>query len=336
MTGTNAFFFDALTLTGFARAAYYLGFPNASLLYFALPLALALLALALPADGGAACRSSSRSSRSASWLAAGAAVYATDSLATAGTRAHIRARRRRTGSTAQASARRATSPSRESNDFLGTQVETWNRNFRGIVVLGKPAPDPCPVEVARVRSDGTLVIAGGRRGPRCSSSTSAAQPSISKDGGRAAHATASSPTAFPPAHTSTRSPAAWHPTAGPANSSTTASGRSEAGRYELTLSLPAGQPAAEGESLSAARSAQVIRPRGHELRLSIPTDRAPTARSSASTCPAHSSADEFSGAAGLRAALRDGQAHVRRATPKRLKRPRPHRAAHRPCRCAPT
>ena len=50
MTGTNAFFFDAPTLTGFARAAYYLGFPNAALLYTALPLVLALLAFTLVGD----------------------------------------------------------------------------------------------------------------------------------------------------------------------------------------------------------------------------------------------------------------------------------------------
>src|SRR2546430_342116 len=48
MTGTAAIFFDPPTLTGFARAAFYLGFPNASLLYIALPLALALLAFMLP------------------------------------------------------------------------------------------------------------------------------------------------------------------------------------------------------------------------------------------------------------------------------------------------
>src|SRR5204862_6323699 len=46
LTGTAGFFFDAFTLTGFARASFYLGLPNASLLYALAPLALGALALA--------------------------------------------------------------------------------------------------------------------------------------------------------------------------------------------------------------------------------------------------------------------------------------------------
>src|SRR5207247_181034 len=45
LTGTAAFFFDSFTLTGFARASFYLGLPNASLLYSLAPLALGALAL---------------------------------------------------------------------------------------------------------------------------------------------------------------------------------------------------------------------------------------------------------------------------------------------------
>src|SRR5437764_527141 len=45
LTGTAAFFFDSVTLSGFAPAAYRLGLANASLLYSLVPLALGALAL---------------------------------------------------------------------------------------------------------------------------------------------------------------------------------------------------------------------------------------------------------------------------------------------------
>ena len=158
MTGTAAFFFDAPTLTGFARAAYYLGLPNASLLYTTLPLALSLLIFALPLTRRGVPQFFALLAIGFS-VAAGAAVYATDRLATAWDARTFGAEPQdwldRSG---LGPARYLSLP--QSNDFLGTQLETWNRNLHGIVVLGKSAPDPFPVEVARVATDGRLVIAG--------------------------------------------------------------------------------------------------------------------------------------------------------------------------------
>jgi hypothetical protein len=158
MTGTAAFFFDAPTLTGFARAAYQFGFPNAALLYGALPLALALLASVV-----------SLTRRGAPHFfalvaiglmgASGVAVYATDRLSSGWDA-------RTFGSDPQDWLDRSgLGPARylslpRSNDFFGTQVESWNRDLQGIVVLGKPATDPYPVEAAHVATDGRLVIAG--------------------------------------------------------------------------------------------------------------------------------------------------------------------------------
>src|SRR5439155_1287747 len=77
-------------------------------------------------------------------LAAGASVYATDRLATQWDA--------RTFSTdppdwldrsGLGPARYLTLP--RSNDFLGTQLESWNRDLRGVILLGKPAFDPYPV-----------------------------------------------------------------------------------------------------------------------------------------------------------------------------------------------
>jgi hypothetical protein len=158
MTGTAAFFFDAPTLTGFARAAYHLGLPNASLLYAAVPLALSLLAFALPLTRRGAPQFFALLGIGLS-LAAGAAVYATDRLATGWDARTFGADPQdwldRSG---LGPARYLTLP--RSNDFLGTQLESWNRDLHGIVVLGKSAPDPYPVEVAHVATDGRLVIAG--------------------------------------------------------------------------------------------------------------------------------------------------------------------------------
>src|SRR5262249_19279816 len=77
LTGTAGFFFDSFTLTGFARASFYLGLTNASLLYSLAPLglgALALVAWRIPYVVA--------SVAIAIALATGAAAYATDRLAT--------------------------------------------------------------------------------------------------------------------------------------------------------------------------------------------------------------------------------------------------------------
>jgi hypothetical protein len=159
MTGTAGFFFDSPTLTAFARAAYRLGgLPNASLLYAAVPLALALLAWAVPLTRRGAPHLFAVLAIALSLLA-GSGVYATDRLATQWDA--------RTFSTdppdwldrsGLGPARYLTLP--RSNDFLGTQLESWNRSLRGIILLGKPAGDPYKVGVAHIAPDGTLLIDG--------------------------------------------------------------------------------------------------------------------------------------------------------------------------------
>jgi hypothetical protein len=48
----------------------------------------------------------------------------------------------------------------QANPFLGTALESWNRDLRGVVLLQTSAPDPFPSSVARVAADGTLEIDG--------------------------------------------------------------------------------------------------------------------------------------------------------------------------------
>jgi hypothetical protein len=159
MTGTAGFFFDSPTLTAFARAAYRLGgLPDASLLYAAVPLALALLAWAVPLTRRGAPQLFAVLAIALS-LVSGTGVYATDRLATQwdartfSTDPPNWLDRSRLGP-----ARYLTLP--RSNDFLGTQLESWNRSLRGVVLLGKPAGDPYQVEVAHIAPDGTLLIDG--------------------------------------------------------------------------------------------------------------------------------------------------------------------------------
>src|SRR5213078_5231090 len=136
----------------------HLGLPNASLLYAAIPLALALLAWALPLTRRGAPHLFALLAICLS-LVAGASVYATDRLATQWDA--------RTFSTDPPDwlDRSGLGPTRyltlpRSNDFLGTQLESWNRDLRGVILLGKPAQDPYAVEVAHIAPDGRLVVAG--------------------------------------------------------------------------------------------------------------------------------------------------------------------------------
>jgi hypothetical protein len=159
MTGTAGFFFDSPTLTAFARAAYKLGgLAEASLLYAAIPLALALLAWAVPLTRRGAPHLFALLAIGLS-LAAGSGVYATDRLATQwdartfGTDPPNWLDRSGLGPAYYLSLPR-------SNDFLGMQLESWNRNLRGVILFGKPAGDPYKLEVAHVGPDGTLLIDG--------------------------------------------------------------------------------------------------------------------------------------------------------------------------------
>jgi hypothetical protein len=158
LTGTAGFFFDSFTLTGFARASFYLGLTNASLLYalatarararsrvaacaFACLVATVAIAIALATGRGRVCDRPPR-----------------DRLR----RAHV-----------QRAAGRLARPLRPrpatylvlpaSDYFVGTGSESWNRDVRHVAVLQTQPPDPFPSTVARIARDGSLEL-GRRRG----------------------------------------------------------------------------------------------------------------------------------------------------------------------------
>jgi hypothetical protein len=150
LTGTAAFFFDSFTLTGFARVAYYTGLPNASLLYALAPLALGAVALMIRRAphlvAGMAIVLA---------LATGAGVYATDRLATGF------AARTFNADPADWLDRSGLGPATYlvlpgADFFVGTGLESWNRDVHHLAVLQAQPPDPFPSSVARVDRDGTL------------------------------------------------------------------------------------------------------------------------------------------------------------------------------------
>ena len=273
MTGTAAFFFDAPTLTGFARAAFYLGFPNASLLYVALPLALALLAFMLPLTRRGAPHFFALVAIGLMGTA-GTAVYATDRLATGWDA-------RTFGSDPQDWLDRSgLGPARyfslpKSNDFLGTQVETWNRDLQGIVVLAKPATDPYPVEAAHVAPDGTLVIAGRPTQPQVLV-VNVNGSAIDLEGRVVARPREGLVAYRIPANAHVRSLARGLSPDGWAGKQLQYEVRPrQAGRYELTLSLPDGAVARKATLIAGDRKRTVVLRAAHDLRLSIPTTGAP-------------------------------------------------------------
>src|SRR5580765_2662544 len=153
LTGTAGFFFDSLTLTGFARASFYLGLTSASLLYALAPLVIGLAAvlavrrapllLAFVAIAIA--------------LVTGSAAYATDRLATGF------AARTFNAQPADWLDRSGLGPATylvlpQSNYFIGTGLESWNRDVRHVAVLQTQPPDPFPSTVARITRDGSLEL----------------------------------------------------------------------------------------------------------------------------------------------------------------------------------
>jgi len=156
LTGTAGFFFDSYTLTGFARASFYLGLTNASLLYELAPLvlgALALVARRVPYVVATVAM--------AIGLATGAAAYATDRLATGF------AARTFNAEPADWLDRSGLGPATYlvlpgADYFVVTILESWNRNVHHVAVLQAQAPDPFPTTVARVDRDGTLHVGGAR------------------------------------------------------------------------------------------------------------------------------------------------------------------------------
>ena len=150
LTGTAAFFFDSATLTGFARVSWYLGLDKASLIYAMAPLAAGALALAVRrvplVVAGIAIAIS---------LATGVAAYATDRLATGFGARHFNA------SPADWLDRSKLGPATylvlpQSDYFIGTNLESWNRDIRHVAVLQTQPPDPFPSTVARVERTGRL------------------------------------------------------------------------------------------------------------------------------------------------------------------------------------
>jgi hypothetical protein len=158
LTGTAAFFFDSVTESAYARAVYRFGLSPASLVFSLLPVALALLAALAPLQRAFAARIVAIAAIGV-MLTGGLAVASTDHLVTAWTQ-------RTFGTTPPNWLDRShLGPARylvlpDANPFLGTNLESWNRDVRGLVVLDAAAPDPYARSVARVRADGTLEIDG--------------------------------------------------------------------------------------------------------------------------------------------------------------------------------
>ncbi len=269
LTGTAAYFFDSVTLTGFARASYLLGLTNASLVYALAPVALALLLLALPLRNRGAAALLALAGIALS-VATGAAAYTTDRLVTGW------AARSFGASPPDWLDRSNLGPARylalpHGNTFLGTYLESWNRDLRGVVVLDTPAPDPFPVSVARVRSDGLLEI-GGSTAPAQTLVVNVSGSSIGLEGQMVAH-----PRDGLVAYRVPQGAHVWWLASGLAPDGWTGthlryrSWPTRAGRYEVTLWVPSGTPPRRVEIDKRTFVIRVGAPR----RITVPTAGAP-------------------------------------------------------------
>jgi len=262
LTGTAGFFFDSFTLTGFARASFYLGLTNASLAYALAPLALGALALAarrLPyVAAGVAI---------AIALATGAAAYATDRLATGFAARTFNAQpadwldRSHLGAATYLVLPGA-------DYFVGTSLESWNRDVHHVAVLQAQPPDPFPSTVARVERNGRLELGASTRVLVVNVSGS----SLGLDGQVVARPRAGLVAYRLPAHAHVRwladglAPDRW----------TGSKLRYQAwpvrpGRYELTLSVPKDM---EARRVWIGRHELRVAP-GRPRHLSVPTDGPP-------------------------------------------------------------
>jgi hypothetical protein len=262
LTGTAAFFFDSFTLTGFARVSYYTGLTNASLLYTLAPLALGAVALLVwrvpQLVAGAAI---------ALALATGSAVYATDRLATGFSARMFNAPPAdwldRSGLGA---ATYLVLP--QSDYFIGTSLESWNRDVRHVAVLDTQPPDPFPTTVARVERDGRLDLGGTPR----SLVVNVAGSAIGLDGRIVAR-----PRTGLVAYRLPRTPHVHWLAEGLAPDRWTGTKLQYrawpigAGRYELTLSVPRGTPP---RNIRIGERAYVVRT-GTPRRITVPTKGAP-------------------------------------------------------------
>jgi hypothetical protein len=260
LTGTAGFFFDSFTLTGFARTSYYLGLTNASLLYSLAPLALGALALAVRRIPMVLATLAI-----AVALATGIGVYATDRLATGF------AARTFNAEPADWLDRSRLGPATylvlpQSDFFVGTGLESWNRDVRHLAVLQTQPPDPFPSSVARVTCDGTLELGSAARIVVANVAGSA----IGLDGTVVARPRKDLVAYRVPPHPHVRwlasglAPDRWTGTklryqAWPVR----------AGRYELTLSLPRGE---QPRRVWIGKRTFVVRTTRH---VSVPTDGSP-------------------------------------------------------------
>ena len=160
-------------------------------------------------------------------------------------------------------------------------------------MLGKPAPDTLPVEVARVAPDGTLVIQVGRR-DREVLVVNINGSAIGLEG-RVVARPRDGLVAYriPAMHTSTRSPRGLAPDGWTGTTLDYRVWPRRAGRYELKLSLPAGSLPRKVTLSAAERSG------GHPARgPRAPPDHSDERRTTGTgrrRSRRHSSADEFSG-----------------------------------------
>jgi hypothetical protein len=260
LTGTAGFFFDSFTLTGFARASYYLGLTNGSLLYSLAPLTLGALAL-----GVRRVPLVLATLAIAAALATGIGVYATDRLATGF------AARTFNAEPADWLDRSGLGPATylvlpQSDFFVGTGLESWNRDVRHVAVLQTQPPDPFPSTVARVTRDGGLELGSSTRVVVANVAGSA----IGLDGTIVARPRKDLVAYRVPAHPHVRwladglAPDRWTGTklryqAWPVRP----------GRYELTLSLPRGE---QPRRVWIGKRTFVVSTTRH---VSVPTDGSP-------------------------------------------------------------
>ncbi len=156
LTGTAAFFFDSVTETAYANTAFRIGLPNASLLFALLPLALGALAVVAPL-GRAKAALFVAFAAIAVELAGGSAVASTDQLVSGFThRTYSSNPPNWLDESGLGPARYVVLP--HADPFVDDDLESWNRNIRGVVLLQTAPQDRFARSVGRVRSDGTLEI----------------------------------------------------------------------------------------------------------------------------------------------------------------------------------
>src|SRR2546421_698877 len=132
LTGTAAFFFDSVTESAYAHEAYRLGLGNASLLFALLPVVLAGLAVALPLRRAAAAVTIALPAIAVQ-LTAATAVAGTDHLVPGWALRNFAAAPPNWLDRSGVRARYLVLP--DANPFLGTSLESWNRDVGGVVVL---------------------------------------------------------------------------------------------------------------------------------------------------------------------------------------------------------